>query len=200
MSRTRTTLISLMLCAAVALAAAAPVPSRGGVASEVHTLEASSAVEFDPVPEQMRELDATIKAVQQERHDADVAAYIAAVHQAEVERAAAERAARAKPAPPPPTVVRPAGSGTCGGWADLIARYFPGEEGTACRVMICESGGNPTVHNAGSSASGLWQFLDRTWRSTTGTPGPAANYSAETQTAAAAKLRQSSGWSPWSCY
>jgi hypothetical protein len=32
-----------------------------------------------------------------------------------------------------------------------------------CRVLACESGGNPTAQNRSSSASGLWQVLDGTW-------------------------------------
>lgn len=32
-----------------------------------------------------------------------------------------------------------------------------------CRVLACESGGNPTAENPTSSASGLWQILDGTW-------------------------------------
>lgn len=131
---------------------------------------------------------------------AEEAARVAAEQAAAVERARAERAARqvaAAPAAPVETYQRRAGN--CGGWEGLIAAYFPGEVAKACSVMMCESGGSPTIHNRSSSASGLWQFLDSTWRSTTGTPGPAANYSAETQTAAAAKLRNSSGWGQWSC-
>lgn len=66
--------------------------------------------------------------------------------------------------------------------------------------MLCESRGDPGVANeAGSGASGLWQFMDSTWTSTTGLPPPAAAYSPDQQTAAAAKLWRSSGWSPWSC-
>lgn len=32
-----------------------------------------------------------------------------------------------------------------------------------CRVLRCESGGDPTAENPTSSASGLWQILDSTW-------------------------------------
>lgn len=32
-----------------------------------------------------------------------------------------------------------------------------------CYVLARESGGNPTVANRHSTASGLWQFLDTTW-------------------------------------
>ena len=102
-----------------------------------------------------------------------------------------------KPAPKPAAVAAPATA--CGGWEGLIAAHFPGEVSKACSVMMCESRGNPQAENSSSSASGLWQFLSSTWESTTGTPAPASQYSAETQTAAAAKLRNSSGWAAWSC-
>lgn len=32
-----------------------------------------------------------------------------------------------------------------------------------CRVLACESGGDPTAENSTSSASGLWQIIDGTW-------------------------------------
>lgn len=83
----------------------------------------------------------------------------------------------------------------------MIAAHFPPEQhATACRVMMCESGGNPSAQNPRSTASGLWQFLNGTWESTTGTPAPASAYSPSQQTAAAAALWRSSGWRPWSCY
>ena len=34
------------------------------------------------------------------------------------------------------------------------------------RVVVCESGWKPAIENASSTASGLAQFLDSTWRST----------------------------------
>jgi transglycosylase-like protein with SLT domain len=34
----------------------------------------------------------------------------------------------------------------------------------AARIEACESGGNPTARNAHSTAKGLYQFLDGTWR------------------------------------
>lgn len=101
--------------------------------------------------------------------------------------------------PTPPT---PAQSGGCLGWASTIAAHFPPEQrAKACSVMTCETGGtgDPTIHNRSSSASGLWQFLDSTWASVTGLPPPAANYSGDQQTAAAAALWRSSGWGQWSC-
>lgn len=41
--------------------------------------------------------------------------------------------------------------------------YPCGGELPTCRVLACESGGNPTAENPTSSASGLWQILDSTW-------------------------------------
>ena len=103
---------------------------------------------------------------------------------------------------PPPPVAAPAPSGGCSGWADLVAAYFPpAQVATACRVMACESGGNPGVHNeAGSGASGLFQFMPGTWTSTTGLAPPASAYSPDVQIRAAAALWASSGWGPWGCY
>jgi hypothetical protein len=101
---------------------------------------------------------------------------------------------------PPPTTAPIARTGSCQGWGDLLAAYFPANQvDKACSVMLCESGGNPNAENASSSASGLFQFLDSTWTSTTGQPPPASAYIPEAQIAAAGQLWQSSGWSPWVC-
>lgn len=107
------------------------------------------------------------------------------------------------PPPPPPSPPSPPPTGNCGGWEDTIAKYFPADQvAKGCAVIGCETGYtyDPTIYNSsGSGASGLWQFMPSTWESTTGTPAPAANYSGDTQTAAAAKLWSQQGWSPWSC-
>lgn len=96
--------------------------------------------------------------------------------------------------------MQPASSGSCGGWADTVAAHFPAEQvARACRVLLCESGGNFQAENPRSSASGGWQFLASTWESVTGTPAPASAYSPDVQTAAAARLWRSSGWGQWSC-
>ena len=90
----------------------------------------------------------------------------------------------------------------CLGWRATIGRYFPaGQIMKACAVMRCETGGtgSATIRNRSSSASGLFQFLDSTWRSTTGLDPPASAYPGDRQVAAAAALWRSSGWSPWSC-
>lgn len=152
-------------------------------------------------------------AVAEERRQADEAllAFAAEVERqaheawhAEQDRIAAEKARQAAATAPKATSSSAYGAGAstgpCAGWEGLIASYFPAEQvANACRVMMCESGGNPNAKNSGSSASGLFQFLDGTWESTTGTPAPARAYDPATQVAAAAKLWRSSGWAPWSC-
>lgn len=98
-------------------------------------------------------------------------------------------------------VDRPSG-GDCYGWGELVATYWPADQvPTACRVLGCESGGNPTARNPSSSASGLWQFLYDTWHSWRGssTADQAWQASPDEQTAAAFNLWAASGWSPWSC-
>lgn len=41
--------------------------------------------------------------------------------------------------------------------------YPCGADLPPCRVLRCESGGDPTAENPTSTASGLWQILDGTW-------------------------------------
>jgi peptidoglycan hydrolase-like protein with peptidoglycan-binding domain len=56
-----------------------------------------------------------------------------------------------------------------------------GLTGIARRVARCESGLDPNAQNPRSSASGLFQFIDSTWRSVTGLAPPASAYSVGTQ-------------------
>lgn len=69
----------------------------------------------------------------------------------------------------------------------------------AC-VIQAESGGNPDAQNPTSTASGLYGFLDTTWTSVTGLPGPARAYSVATQNAAFLKLYAEDGTAPWAAY
>lgn len=100
--------------------------------------------------------------------------------------AAAVAAPAAAPAPP---AAQPA----------AVTGYSTGGSFEAC-VIQAESGGNVTAQNPGSTASGLYGFLDTTWTAVTGLPGPARDYSAAQQQAAFDKLYASAGSSPWSAY
>ncbi len=66
-------------------------------------------------------------------------------------------------------------------------------------LIQCESGGNPTVQNAHSTASGLFQFLDSTWRALGGTEyAPRAkDASPAEQQQVADRAYQRSGLRPW---
>lgn len=101
----------------------------------------------------------------------------------------------------------PTGGG-CGGWGNLIAQYFPGEENTACRVFIgCESKGNPNAVSY-TNDHGLAQINATTWNKP-GHSDPVADwigrhwgnvYDPATNLQMAAKIRASYGWDSWSCY
>lgn len=65
------------------------------------------------------------------------------------------------------------------------------------RVRECESGGDYSLTNPHSTASGGWQFLDSTWQYVTGLPGRAKDYSRAVQDRAALKLYRSEGLVPW---
>lgn len=101
--------------------------------------------------------------------------------------------------PTPPRDVRASTADGCGGWRHTVSYHFGSETTRACRVLMCESQGNRHADNPKSTASGLFQFLDSTWRSTTGTAPPAKAYSPDTQVRAAKMLRDAQGWSPWVC-
>ncbi|MBP2370207.1 transglycosylase family protein [Pseudonocardia parietis] len=90
-------------------------------------------------------------------------------------------AAAALVVPPAAAFAPEAHAGPPGGWGPIID---------------CESGGNPTIHNSSSTASGLFQFLDSTWASVGGT-GAAADASVDEQYMRAERLYAQSGTSPW---
>lgn len=73
----------------------------------------------------------------------------------------------------------------CGDWLDLIGGY-DWQVPTACRVMMCESGGDPNAVNRSSNARGLFQIL--------GGPLDAAE-----NVALAYQMWQDRGWQPWVC-
>jgi LysM repeat protein len=83
-----------------------------------------------------------------------------------------------------PAAVAPAAhAGPAGGWGPIIQ---------------CESGGNPTIENPSprSTASGLFQFTDPTWRSVGGI-GRAKDASVEEQHRRAEMLYTQRGTQPW---
>jgi hypothetical protein len=67
-------------------------------------------------------------------------------------------------------------------------------------VIQRESGGNPRAQNPSSTASGLYGFLDSTWTSVTGLPGPARDYSVAEQNAGFERAYAQDGTSPWGPY
>ena len=106
-----------------------------------------------------------------------------------------QRPAPAAQAPAPPA---PAYSGSV---PDLIRSVFAaGGQGAVdwgLRVAKCESGFNTNAYNAGSGASGVFQFLPSTWR---GTPYASSSiFDASANVHAALWLYQRSGPNQWSC-
>lgn len=103
--------------------------------------------------------------------------------------AAAPRATTRPPAPrraPQPHTGRSGGS--CDGWLDLVSSLWPASQvPKACRVLDCESSGDPTARNK-SGAIGLFQLLGHG-----GTTDPVQNATV------AHRLWLSEGWSPWVC-
>lgn len=198
-----------LLCASLSLAAS--TASLPGEKAEVRSLASAEAVGFQPtVSESPKPGLGDLLDQEIERHEHEVQTYLAAV-KAEHERQAveaarlkAEQEARARRAeavtntPPPPPAPPPSATGSCGGYEGLVSSYFGSETSTACRVMMCESGGNPTAYNP-SSASGLFQFLRSTWQQMLGMSGEARDYPAEVQIKQAKRLRDMAGWSQWSC-
>lgn len=75
-------------------------------------------------------------------------------------------------------------------WTYLVEQYFPAEIYKTCRVMACESSGNPGAVGPrqpnGTYPHGLMQILD----------GP---FDPEANMALAASMRAKRGWQPWAC-
>ena len=107
--------------------------------------------------------------------------------------------------PPPTTAPARARSGPCGGWETIVSEHFD-DVAKACSVMRCETGGtfDPTIENPSSSASGLYQFLDSTWRRArelvgAGQYARASHAPAPVQIAAAGAWLRATSWSQWEC-
>ncbi len=100
-------------------------------------------------------------------------------------------------ATPPP---EPVWSGGVEQWRPLVEKYFPASEvALAMSVMHCESRGDPTAHNDGSHATGLFQHLPKYWdsRSTQAGWTGASMLDPEANIAVAAWLLGDSGWKNW---
>jgi len=93
-------------------------------------------------------------------------------------------------------------------WRPLVEQYFAPERiDEALSIIDCESNGDPDARNPRSSASGLFQFLDRTWLHSSKQAGfqGASPFSPEANIAAAAWLVEYSlgtgdaPWAHWTC-
>lgn len=133
---------------------------------------------------------------------------VTALQAQQAERAAA-RARLAQPsaaglvAVPAPA---PARTGACGGWEGLIRSHFGTDTPTACRVMMCESGGDPRSLNPDPvyQAAGLFQVI-RQWAARyeqiTGVPYYDGRFDPNANTMFAAYLVREEGWaSQFDCY
>ncbi len=158
--------------------------------------------DINPDWTQAQEMWAAEVAVQ----EANFHSWVTAVSEAEAERAAAARreareatvaaAAAVEPVavPEPPTE----GSGDRWGSTGTVNGYPCGGLLPTCRVLSCESGGNPLAENPTSSASGLWQIIDGSWGGYGGY-GHAADAPWEVQNdKAAAMWANGAGRSHWS--
>lgn len=70
-----------------------------------------------------------------------------------------------------------------------------GHEERAVRIARCESGFNPHAQNRRSTAYGLYQFLNSTWKGT----GIQKTSDPSLQIEAAYRLWRARGWQPWVC-
>ncbi|MEA3501627.1 MAG: transglycosylase SLT domain-containing protein [Actinomycetota bacterium] len=93
-------------------------------------------------------------------------------------------------------------------WRPLVERYFSPERiEEALSIIDCESNGDPDARNPKSSASGLFQFLGRTWTHSSEQAGfqGESPFSPEANIATAAWLVEysldagDSAWAHWSC-
>jgi len=93
-------------------------------------------------------------------------------------------------------------------WRPLVEEYFPRElVDQALEIIECESNGDPVARNPRSSATGLFQFLSRTWENASGPAGfeGASPLDPEANVAAAAWLVDYSldtghaAWQHWTC-
>lgn len=80
-------------------------------------------------------------------------------------------------------------SGGCGGWRSLVASYFRlGDVDRACRILMCESGGDPNAVSPSGRHHGLMQIAG-------GTFDPEGNIAHAAQMAYTTR----NGWDHWTC-
>lgn len=94
----------------------------------------------------------------------------------------------------------------CGGWRDLITAHFGADTPTACRVMMCESGGDPYAVNDDPRyyAAGLFQIIKQwanRFQQITGLPYYDGRFDPNANVMFAAYLVREEGWaSQFDCY
>lgn len=88
----------------------------------------------------------------------------------------------------------------CSGWADAVAEAFGDAAPAACRVLACESHGDPGALNR-SGASGLFQEMAvHAWRYTArGWDWLTDRFDGLRNIAVAAEIFFEQGWRPWAC-
>lgn len=64
-------------------------------------------------------------------------------------------------------------------------------------IIACESGGDARAQNSSSTASGLYQFINGTWKAYGGSTARAKDASVAEQHRVAARLFAAEGYSPW---
>jgi len=106
------------------------------------------------------------------------------------------------PAPAPQYVAHPAAPApvaSSGSVTGEIQAVFGPYASQALHVAACESGYNPNAYNAGSGASGVFQFLPSTWAGTSFAGYSPFNASANIQAAHQVFVRDGYSWREWVC-
>ena len=87
-------------------------------------------------------------------------------------------------------------------WANLVSDHFDYDDvSVALKIIGCESNGKATAKNPTSTATGLWQFISKTWSwveyklNVSGNP---RDPHLSTHFAAFLKYKTSQGWGHWS--
>jgi len=115
---------------------------------------------------------------------------------ADVRRPVVRHATVSRPAAPAPVVRAPASGQSV--TSEIVAVFGP-YAGAALNVARCESGFNPNAFNAGSGASGVFQFLRSTWATTSYAGYSPFNASANIHAAYQVFARDGFSWREWQC-